>query len=209
MVHRVLRGDHQERRIELVGVSIDGHAPLGHGFQQGGLRPWRGPVDLVGQQDIRKHRTRPELELGRLRIEDRGSGDVGRQQVRRTLSPLETATDTLRKRPGQYRLGHTRHVLQQDVPLAEKRYQRQDDLLSLADDDLLDIARQLLGDWGDRRHGGLLSKTLDTMGNHVGNRLPNWKICERRSSEMTTARSWNSTSAAPGSPPQTWCTSRS
>ena len=65
VIDRVLRGDDQERRLERVGLAVDRHAPLGHRFEQGRLRARRGPVDFVGQHDLREDRTGAKLELGR------------------------------------------------------------------------------------------------------------------------------------------------
>ena len=126
--------------------------PLGHRLQERRLGPRRGPVDLVGQDDLREDRAGPELELGRLRVEDRGAGDVRRQQVGRALHPLERRPDAAGQGPREHRLGHARHVLEQDVPLGEIGDQRQDDLLPLADDDLLDVGDDLLAGRRDVRH---------------------------------------------------------
>ena len=66
VVDRVLRGDHQERRLELVRRAVDRDAALGHRLQQRRLRARRGAVDLVGQHDLGEDRAGAELELGRL-----------------------------------------------------------------------------------------------------------------------------------------------
>ena len=149
VVDRVLRGDHQEWRRQHMGHAIDRDARLGHRLEQRGLGPRRRAVDFVGQQQLGKDRTRPEFELGRLLIEDRTSGHVGRQQVGRALNAFEGTADAARQRPGEHRLGHARHVLQQNVPLREPGHQRQNQLSALADDHLLDVGdnafRRLVG----------------------------------------------------------------
>ena len=59
----VLGGQHQEGPAEGAGHAIDRHLALAHALQQGALGAGRGPVDLVGQQDVDKGRAGPELEL--------------------------------------------------------------------------------------------------------------------------------------------------
>ena len=66
VVDRVLRADHQKRRLQLVGHAVDRHAALGHRLQQRGLRARRGAVDFVGQHDLGEDRPGAKLELGRL-----------------------------------------------------------------------------------------------------------------------------------------------
>ena len=150
MVDGVLSRDDQERRFQIECRAVDGDLALAHRFQQRGLGARRGPVDLVGQDDLGEDRAGPELELGRLLVEDRGAGDVGRQQVGRALHPLERRPDAAGQR--QHRLGHARHILEQDVPLGKIGDQRQDDLLALADHDLLDIGDDLLAGCRHVRH---------------------------------------------------------
>ena len=81
VVNRILGGDQEKRRCQFIVVSVGGHLPLGHGFEQGGLGARRGAIDFVGQHDLREERAGPELELGRLRIENGAAGDVVGQQV--------------------------------------------------------------------------------------------------------------------------------
>ncbi len=113
------------------------------------LSPGCRPVDLVGQDDLRKDRARPELELSRLRIENRSPGDVGWQQVRRALHPLERRPHAAGHRAGKHGLGHARYIFEQDVALGKIRDQCQNDLLALADDHFFDVADDFLADEGD------------------------------------------------------------
>ena len=155
VIDGVLRGDDQERRAELVRGAVHRDAAFAHRFEQSRLRARRGPVDFVGQHDLGKDRAGAELELGRLLVEDRSAGHVGRQQVGRALNPLERAAHAAGQRPGEHRLGDARHVLQQNVPFAEPGNQRQDQLLPLADDGLLDVGDDLLRRLIDIRHESL------------------------------------------------------
>jgi len=81
MINRVLGRNQEERRGQFVVGSVGGHFPFRHRFEQGGLRARGGAVDFIGQDDLREERTGPELELGRLGIENGAAGDVAGQQV--------------------------------------------------------------------------------------------------------------------------------
>jgi hypothetical protein len=62
LLDRVLGGQHEERVGSLCRWPADRHLPLLHGFQQGGLGLRRGPVDLVGQDDVGEDRAVDEPE---------------------------------------------------------------------------------------------------------------------------------------------------
>ena len=70
-------------------IAVHGDLALAHGLQQRGLGTRRGPVDLVGQQDVGEGRAGHELEVARLLVEDADAGDVAGQQVGRTLQAAE------------------------------------------------------------------------------------------------------------------------
>ena len=63
LLDRVLRGQHEERIVELVADAADGDLPLLHGFEQGGLGLGRRAVDFVGQDHVGEQRPFEELEL--------------------------------------------------------------------------------------------------------------------------------------------------
>src|SRR5262249_51195856 len=102
VVDRILRGDDEERRLEGVGLAVDRDAAFGHRLQQSRLRARRGPVNLIGEHDLREDRPGAKLELRRLLVEDRYAGDVGGQQVRRALHAFEGAADAASQSPGQH-----------------------------------------------------------------------------------------------------------
>ena len=58
LLDRVLRGQHEERVGQPVPLAADGHLPLLHRLEQGGLRLGRRAVDLVGQHDVGEDRAR-------------------------------------------------------------------------------------------------------------------------------------------------------
>ena len=58
LLDRVLRGQDEERVGQPVPLAADGDLPLLHGLEQGRLGLGRGPVDLVGQDDVGEDRAR-------------------------------------------------------------------------------------------------------------------------------------------------------
>ena len=63
LLDRVLRRDHHERQPDVVGLAVDGDGPLLHDLEQRRLRLRARPVDLVGEHDVREHRSAVEVEL--------------------------------------------------------------------------------------------------------------------------------------------------
>ncbi len=85
LLDRVLGCEQQERRGEAPRDPVDGDLPLGHRLEERGLGLLRGAVDLVDEDDVREDRSRPELEVALLLIEDRRAGHVGRLEIGRAL----------------------------------------------------------------------------------------------------------------------------
>ena len=92
-LHRVLRGDAQERRGQGARLAVHRHLLLGEPLQQRGLRARRGAVDLVGDQHVGEDGAGLEAERAVLGIEEGGADDVRGQQIRRELNPLELSAD--------------------------------------------------------------------------------------------------------------------
>src|SRR5262252_8199419 len=74
------------------------------------------------QHDVGEDRAGAELEARLALVVDLRAHDVGRQQVGRALHARELAVDRTRERPGQRRLADARIVLDQDVPLGQRRH---------------------------------------------------------------------------------------
>ena len=148
----VLGGDDQERVGHLVGDAVDGRLPLLHALEEARLRLRRGPVDLVGEDDLAHDRAGPELELLGLLVVDRQAGHVGREQVRRELDPPERAAQAAGDRLREDGLAGPRHVLDEEMAAAQQGDERETDLVMLADDDALDIGEDLVPGLLDLRH---------------------------------------------------------
>ena len=134
-----MRRHHQEGALHGIGRAIYGNLAFFHGLQQRCLGLGRRPVDLVGQHDLSHDRTGAELELHRLLVKDRHTGNVGRQHIRGELDAAELATDGARDRTRQHRLAHAGNILDQQMSFAQQRQQRGLYFDPLADDDRLDI----------------------------------------------------------------------
>ena len=144
----VLGGQHHEWGWKFVGDALDGHLLFFHRLKQGSLGLGRGTVDLVRQQDVGEQRSSTELEIAGLLIVHVGPHDVRRQEVRRELNTLEFAA----KGPGegvrQQGLGETGEVLEQHVAVGEDAHAHASQVLFLADDDLPNLAHEVVGNLG-------------------------------------------------------------
>ena len=89
---RVLCGNHKKGLGKLISCLADRDFSLLHRLQQCGLCFWRGPVDFIGEQNIRKYRAFHKSEFatpGIIFIQHIRASDVRRHQVRRKLDPFE------------------------------------------------------------------------------------------------------------------------
>ncbi|MDR6354784.1 hypothetical protein Q3H58_001455 [Pseudomonas psychrotolerans] len=109
-----------------------GHLPLFHGFEQCTLALRRGPVDLVGQQQLGEYRSGMEDELAAVAIEHRGAEDIAGQQIRGELDALEGQPQHLGQGMAEGGLAHAGQVLDQQVSPRQQAGQRQPDLGFLA-----------------------------------------------------------------------------
>ena len=110
-----------------MGRAGDGDRPLLHRLEQGRLRLGRGPVDLVGQNQVGEDRAALELEpaaaLGRFE-HDVGADQVGRHQVGCELDALKLELQRVGQRAHEQRLAQPGHALEQDVPAGDQGRQR-------------------------------------------------------------------------------------
>jgi hypothetical protein len=119
--------------VHRVRLPVDGHPLLVHHLQQGRLGPGRGAVDLVADHEVGEDRPRAELERVAALVVHGHAGDVGGQQVGGELDATPAPVDGGGQRPGQRRLAHTGHVLDQQVALdAEARHGQVDHVGSTA-----------------------------------------------------------------------------
>ena len=138
LLMRILRRHYEKWLRERMRHAVDADLPLFHRLEQGALRLGAGAVDLVGQQQLREHRSGPELELLGDPIEHRDADDVGRQQVAGELEPPpikpQHPCECVRERGFAY----PGHVLEQQVSARQQAGETQPDLHGFAENHFLD-----------------------------------------------------------------------
>ncbi len=146
---RVLRGDHEEWRLEREALALDGDLRLLHRLEQRALRLGRGPVDLVGEEQVGEDGAAAELEPPLALVEEEAAGDVAGQEIGRELDALEAEIERLGDEPGDERLGQARVVLDEDVAIGEDAREDVLEHVRLADDDLAERGEDVLAAVGD------------------------------------------------------------
>ena len=85
------------------------------------LGSWPGPIDLIGEDDLRHHRPGPVLKLLALLVEDADAGNIRGEQIRCKLDALKATANRTGQRLCQHGLADTGDILQQDMAFAKKR----------------------------------------------------------------------------------------
>ena len=145
LLDRVLRGQHEERRLQPGGLAHHRHLLLLHRLEHGGLRLGRGTVDLVGEHDVGEHRTGHEVKLAAAvapLLQDVGASDVHRHQIGRELDAAELERHRLGQPAHQERLGEAGHAHQERMAAGEEADRQPFDRLPLANDDLSEFLLQ-------------------------------------------------------------------
>ena len=120
---RVLCGEDEERLGQRVPLAADRHLTLLHRLQERRLRLWGRAIDLVREKDVGEHRTLQESEFAltcrAILMDDFGTGDVRRHEIRRELNAVEVESQASSQRVDQQRLGETRHAFENAVAASE------------------------------------------------------------------------------------------
>ena len=87
---------------------------------------------------MREERAGPELPLVAGEVEHRDARELGRQEVRRALDPVEHAPDRAGQRLGEQGLAHPGDVLDEQVAARQQRDEGQGHRLRLAPQHALD-----------------------------------------------------------------------
>ena len=94
MLDGVLRGEHEKGVWQFVALAGGGHGALLHGLEEGRLCLGRRSVDFVSEDDVGEQGSLVELEPALL-VENLGTDDVARHQVRRELDAVEAEAEGL------------------------------------------------------------------------------------------------------------------
>ena len=138
----------------------DRHLALLHDLEQGALDLGGRAVDLVGEQEVGEDRPERRPELARLLVVDPRADQVGRDEVRRELDPLELAADRLGEGLDRHRLGQARDAFDEDVAAGQQRDDQALEEVVLADDDLLHLVQEPLHRGGAVLAGWLIHSHL-------------------------------------------------
>ena len=153
---RVLRGEHEERRRQRVGLFADGDRLLLHRLQQRRLRLGRRAVDLVGQHDVGEDRPLLELEPPPAGVVDDqvGPDDVGGHEIGRELHARKGQIHGRRGGPHQQRLAEAGDAFDEHVAAGQQRRGHGADDVGLADQPATDLGQQPIEVGPERRDGG-------------------------------------------------------
>ena len=122
-LHRILRSNDEERRLQRIGHAVCGHLAFLHALQQGRLGAWRSTVDLIRQKDLGEHCTFPKHEFAGFRVGDADTYQVGGQQIRRELDAVKAGIQSVCQTPGKGSLSCAGNVIQQHMTAAQQRSQ--------------------------------------------------------------------------------------
>ena len=150
LLDRVLRREHEERLLELVGRATDGDLLLLHRLEERRLHLGGRAIDLVREDDIGEDRSLLDHELAGGLIVDLRPHDVRRQEVGGELDAREARGDRLGEGPHGERLRQPGHSLEQHVPPGEDADEQPVDHVLLTHDAQRDLAADVLNEAGIR-----------------------------------------------------------
>ena len=126
-VERILGGEHEEGFGQRASDAVHAHLALLHRLEECGLGPRRGPVELVGHEDVGEHRSGPKPGFAPVGTEHGGSYHVAGQQVRRALETMELESQCAGQSLGQGGLAEPWMVLHQEMATSCQAGDRQPD----------------------------------------------------------------------------------
>ena len=150
----VLGGHHEKRLGQLDGLPADGHLPLLHGFEEGGLDLGGGAVDFVGEDEVGEDGAAVGGELASLRLKDHGARDVAREEVGGELDAFEVDAESGAEGADEERLREAGHAFEEDVAVGEEGDEQPLDSGVLTDDGFANFSAEFLGPSGTVEHEG-------------------------------------------------------
>ena len=130
-----------------IGDALDRYLQFFHRFQKRRLRFGRSAVDFVGKQYVGKNRSLDEdklaLSRGDIFLNDVGSGNVGRHQIRSELDPFETQVQNLRESFDQKRFCQARNSRNHGMSPDHQRNHHLVNHVILGNDDLSEFLQDI------------------------------------------------------------------
>jgi hypothetical protein len=117
---------------------------FGHHLEQRGLHLRRRPVDLVGEDEVREHRTQLDVEGLTRRAVDARTDEIRRNQVGGELQADEGSADGVGEGLDRERLGEAGDALDEAMPFGEQTHEDAFDHAVLPDDDPLHLEERTL-----------------------------------------------------------------
>ena len=103
----------------------------------------RRAIDLVGEHEIVEQRALAKHERAVLRPVDLRAREIGGQQVRRELQPMEVAFDAVTQHFDRTRLGKPRSAFDEQVAVAQEGDEHAIQQSLLADDETFEVRFEL------------------------------------------------------------------
>ena len=181
LLDRILRGEHQERFVELVSLVANGDLFFLHRFEQRALHLGRRAVDFVGEDEIGEDRAFARGEAAGLRIVNLRADDVGGQHVRRELQARKFHVHAVRQRFHGERLGQAGHAFEQDMAVGQQADDQPLGQIILPDDDLAEFVKQRM-----RERTRFLDRFVDGVDScaHVSNSFFHGRILTKKFSDV-------------------------
>ena len=124
----ILGGNHKKRLLQGPGFALYGDLLLFHGFQQRALGLGRGPIDLICQEHLSKHRTGVEMKRAGILVKNGNPQNIAGQHVTGKLNPLKIEIQAFGQHLGHSGFADTRQIFNQKVAFGKQAGQGQPDL---------------------------------------------------------------------------------
>ena len=116
---RVLCRDHDKRFGKPARCALDAHLPLFHNLEECRLGFGRGPVDLIGKQQIAEYGSFLKFKYTLLIVVHGETEQIAGEDIRRELDSPVIEGEHARKGGGERCLSNARYVLHQNMPSAD------------------------------------------------------------------------------------------
>ena len=138
-----MRGENEERLVQIVGFTANGDGVFLHGLEQRGLSFGWGSVDFVGQNDLAEYGALLKNQLAvtalLVLLDDVRSGYVRRHQVGGELDSAKTQVDGLGKRSNHQGFGQSGNTFEEAMAPGQHGNEQLFQDCILSDDHLVNL----------------------------------------------------------------------